>query len=51
MGLIQRSLKEILIKSNYFTLARIALIFHEVHDNRMTILAHFLKDQNNSISA
>jgi len=43
--------KEALIKSNYFILARIVLIFHEVRDNRMTILTHFLKNQNNSISA
>ena len=37
-------LKENLIKSNYFKLAKIVAIFHEVRRNRITITAHFMKN-------
>jgi len=42
--------KEHLIKSNYFSLAITADIFHEDHRNRMAIMTHFEKktDKNNS---
>jgi len=38
--------KENLIKSNYFKLAKTADIFHEVRRNRVTITFHFVKNSD-----
>ncbi len=38
--------KETLIKSNYFKLAKTADIFHEDRCNRMTITSHFMKNSD-----
>ena len=46
MGLDQSFLKEILIKSNYFQLAKSADIFHKDRRNRMTITSHYMKNSD-----
>jgi len=44
-------IKEILIKSNYFKLAKTADIFHEVRRNRATITSHFVKNSDSFFCA
>jgi len=44
-------LTEILIKSNYFKLAKTADIFHKVRRNRATITSHFVKNSDSFFCA
>ena len=46
-----KPLKEILIKSNYFKLAKTADIFHEDRYKGITIPAHFVKNSDNFFCA